>query len=231
MANFLTIARVLLIFVIVAVWARQENIDWWWLDALMVPLLAWAIFMDALDGWVARRRHEESEAGALFDIAGDRIVELVLWVFFAIRKDSSGTALVPMWVPVVMITRTVLTDFVRSVAYQVGKTPFGEKTMMRHGWTQQLVSSRWSRALYGVMKAVAFCALGVLFVWDRVGIGVAHLSLWRVVTAVIVFATVGFSVARALPVLWDGRRYVGLDLAPRGELPDPAKEETASSAR
>ena len=53
MANLLTIARVLLIFVIIAIWTRRGNVAVWWLDLLMVPLLAWAIFMDALDGWVA----------------------------------------------------------------------------------------------------------------------------------------------------------------------------------
>ncbi|MAE70892.1 MAG: hypothetical protein CME06_10535 [Gemmatimonadetes bacterium] len=59
-----------------------------------------------------RRNNEESEVGALLDIAGDRIVELVLWSFFAIRRDAPGEALVPFWVPVVIITitRTIATD-------------------------------------------------------------------------------------------------------------------------
>ena len=64
LANLLTAARVVLIFVIIAVWMRADAIGSGWLDLLMVPLLAWAIFMDALDGWAARRYNEASTAPA-----------------------------------------------------------------------------------------------------------------------------------------------------------------------
>lgn len=214
MANLLTIARVLLIFVVIAVWARDSYVQWWVLDLLMVPLLAWAIFMDALDGWVARRRQEASEAGALFDIAGDRIVELALWVFFAIREDGTGAALVPYWVPVVMIARTVLTDLVRSIAFQKGRTPFGENTMLESAWARQLVSSRWSRAVYGALKAVVFCALGGIIAWQAAGGGVGLRAL-RVATDALVYATVLLSVLRGIPVLWDGRKYLAASPASR----------------
>ncbi|HEX2167373.1 MAG TPA: CDP-alcohol phosphatidyltransferase family protein, partial [Longimicrobiales bacterium] len=74
MANLLTATRVVLIFVIIAVWMRADPVGSWWLDLLMVPLLAWAIFMDALDGWAARRFNEANEAGALFDSASSTIL-------------------------------------------------------------------------------------------------------------------------------------------------------------
>lgn len=204
MANLLTIIRVLLIFVVIGVWARKSLIEWWWLDLLMVALLAWSIFMDALDGWVARRRHEESKAGALFDIAGDRIVELVIWVFFAIRRSESGEPFVPFWIPVVIVTRAIVTDFIRSVAFEKGKTPFG---MMETGWAKQLVSSRWSRAAYGTMKAVVFCALGMWLVFERVHLRGAWVDFFILGTQVLVYATTAFCILRALPVVWDGRKY------------------------
>ncbi len=207
MANLLTLARVLLLFVVVAVWARKTHVELWWLDLLMVLLLAWVIFMDALDGWVARRRHEATDMGALLDIAGDRIVELVLWVFFAIRQHADGSPFVAYWVPVVIITRTVVTDLIRSVAFQKGKTPFGAKTMMESGWAKQLVSSRWSRAAYGVMKAVVFCALGIVLAIERMGVTAPWADLVRLATDILVYATAAFCVVRAVPVIWDGRRY------------------------
>lgn len=216
MANLLTIARVLLLFGVVAVWARKTHFELWWLDLLMVVLLAWVIFMDALDGWVARKRHEETEVGALLDIAGDRIVELVLWVFFAVRQDASGSPFVPYWVPAVIITRTVVTDLIRSVAFQKGKTPFGKKTMMESAWAKQIVSSRWSRGAYGAMKAVAFCALGLLLGLERMGREGAAMTVYRTFVDVLVYATAAFCVIRALPVVWDGRRYF---LAPRTPTP------------
>ena len=207
MANLLTLARVLLIFVVVGVWARKTFVDLVWLDLLMVVLLAWTIFMDALDGWVARRRNEATEFGAVIDIAGDRIVELVLWCFFAIRQDVAGRPLVPYWVPLVIITRTILTDMVRSLAFQRGKTAFGQKTMMESPWAKQLVSSRWSRAWYGIMKAVVFCALGVVLTLDRTGAHGPGVHLLRTGTDLLVYLTALFAIVRGVPVIWDGRRY------------------------
>lgn len=208
MANLITIARVLLIFVVIAVWAREGGVDSVWVDLAMVPLLAWAIFMDALDGWAARRWKEESEAGALFDIAGDRVVELALWTFFAIRRDALGEPFVPMWVPLVIVTRTVLTDFVRSVAFGQGKTPFGAKGMQATPWAYQLTASRWSRAAYGILKAVCFCALGLLLAWPNVEQYSELGALARLGVDILVYATTIFAVIRAIPVLWDGRRYI-----------------------
>lgn len=207
MANLLTLIRVVLIFVVVGVWARRTMIEFWWIDLLMVGLLGWVIFMDALDGWVARRRHEESDLGALFDIAGDRIVELVVWVFFAIRHAPDGSPYVPYWVPLVIITRTVVTDLIRSVAFQKGKTPFGKKTMQETPLGKQLVSSRWSRGSYGALKAVAFCALGIVFVLDRMQATGGLVNAVRLATDVLVYATAIFCVVRAVPVIWDGKGY------------------------
>lgn len=208
MANLLTAARVLLIFVVIAVWMRADPVGSWWLDLLMVPLLAWAIFMDALDGWAARKFNEANEAGALFDIAGDRIVELALWTFFAIRTDPSGQPLVPLWVPLVMITRAVVTDLIRSVAFAQGRTPFGPNSMQQAGWARQLTASRWSRGAYGGLKAICFCALGILLAWQVAAPGYAGLTWIRLVVESLVIATVVFSIVRAVPVLWDGRRFV-----------------------
>jgi phosphatidylglycerophosphate synthase len=206
-ANALTIGRVALVFVVIAVWARHRTVDNPWLDLAMVPLLATAIIMDALDGWAARKLNTDSKAGALFDIAGDRIVELALWTFFAIRRDENGQHVVPFWVPLVMITRTVLTDFVRSIAFEAGKTPFGSSSMQTSPWARVLVTSRWSRGAYGILKALCFCALGARLAWPHIPatpLGTAA----RVTVDVLVYATVVFSVLRGVPVLWDGRWYM-----------------------
>jgi CDP-diacylglycerol---glycerol-3-phosphate 3-phosphatidyltransferase len=207
MANLVVLARVLLLFVVVGAWARKTHLDLWWIDLLMVGLLGLVIFLDAVDGWVARRRNEVSDIGALLDIAGDRIVELVLWVFFAIRQHPDGTPFVPYWVPVVIIARTVITDLIRSVAFQKGKTPFGQKSMMESGWARQLTATRWSRAVYGVLKVVAFCSLGFVLGLERMGQTGALMHAVRLVTEILVYATAIVCVVRAVPVVWDGRRY------------------------
>ena len=208
MANLLTLARVALVFLIVAVWDRDSRILAPWLDLAMVPVLAWAIFMDALDGWVARRYNEESEAGALFDIAGDRIVELALWAFFATRVDALGEPLVALWVPMAMIARTVSTDLVRSLAFGQGRTPFGARSMQSTGWARQLTASRWSRATYGGAKAVCFCALGLLLAWQAAPDYAGAAAVLRLVVDPLVYLTVAFCLVRAVPVLWDGQHYL-----------------------
>jgi CDP-diacylglycerol---glycerol-3-phosphate 3-phosphatidyltransferase len=208
MANALTAGRVILIFVVIAVWSRDRVVANVWLDLAMVPVLAWAIFMDALDGWAARKFHEESAAGALFDIAGDRIVELALWTFFAIRRDAGGQHLVPFWVPIAIITRTVLTDLVRTIAFGEGKTAFGADGVHSSAWARALTASRWSRGLYGALKAVCFCALGLLLAWPYLRAGTAIGGAARRVVDMLVYVTVVFALVRAVPVLWEGRRFV-----------------------
>ena len=224
MANLLTAARVLLIFVVIAVWSRHRVVENPWLDLAMVPLLAWAIFMDALDGWAARRWNEATKAGALLDIAGDRIVELALWTFFAIRRDASGQPFVPYWVPLVIITRTVLTDLIRSVAFGAGKTPFGADGMQRSWWARELTSSRWSRAAYGILKAVCFCALGLLLAWPYARAGSAMGGPARLAVDILIYVTVVFAVARAIPVFWEGRLYLGALKNPDAKTPLPRSE-------
>ncbi|HYC51486.1 MAG TPA: CDP-alcohol phosphatidyltransferase family protein [Gemmatimonadaceae bacterium] len=216
MANALTVARVILIFVVIAVWERDRVVENVWLDLAMVPLLAWAIFMDALDGWAARKFKEESKEGALFDIAGDRIVELALWTFFAIRRDADGTNLVPHWVPLVIITRTVLTDFIRSAAFGEGKTAFGPDSMQVSRWAKELTASRWSRAVYGGLKAVCFCALGLVLAWPTVRPTTDLGLVARRSVDVLVYVTTAFAILRAIPVLWEGRRFLLSFRQPKG---------------
>lgn len=99
----------------------------------------------------------------------------------------------------------------RSVAFRDGRTPFGDKTLQEASWARSLTSSRWSRALYGILKAVTFCALGVSFAWDRFRDALVAYEAWRVLTDVLVMATVLTAILRGLPVLWEGRRYLAAD--------------------
>jgi len=54
-------------------------------------LLILLFLMDWFDGYVARRRQEVSDLGAVLDVALDRAVENILWVVFLSLK------LVPLW--------------------------------------------------------------------------------------------------------------------------------------
>ena len=143
MANLITLARFLLLFLLVSM-AYPASPQWQLIDA---PLLLLIIALDALDGHVARRRGETSVFGSIFDIAVDRVVELILWVVLG------HLGLIPMWVAVVFIVRGTIVDSIRYGAISGGETAFG---MMRSPWGRFLVAGRFMRALYGTAKAVTF---------------------------------------------------------------------------
>lgn len=202
-ANVITLSRILLAFL--SVFLYGTNV-YGRIAAFLLTLLV--IWMDAHDGWVARRRGTSSDLGALLDITGDRIVEMVYWVFFAVSGAIS------FWIPLVVIARGFLTDSMRSLAFADGHTAFGDKTMMRSSVTRFLVASRFSRGLYGAGKAVVFCWLGGLVALRGAAAAfdlplspglLGALSLaGRIMAWIVLF----MCLVRGLPVLWDGRRYL-----------------------
>ena len=149
MANLITIARLILLFAVIAM-IHFRPVDL----ALPSMILLGVVFAgDGLDGWVARRRGSTSPFGAVFDIAGDRIVETVLWVYFAWER------VIPLWVPFLVIVRGGIVDALRSMSYDEGMTAFGDNTMMRSALTRWLTAGRFMRGLYGYVKAAAFIFL------------------------------------------------------------------------
>jgi len=207
-ANMITLIRLLLVFVVVALF----NINFYANLAMLIMTII-IIAMDWADGYVARKKGIASDFGALFDIAGDRIVENVLWIYFAV------IGLVPFWIPIVVVVRGFITDFIRSIAFTKGKTPFGKKTMMDSSWAKALVSSRISRGIYAVSKVVAFCYLaGILTLKSAItqfslSMPDTLMSVLLIIGAVIVYVTIAMCIIRGLPVIWDGRKYLTTDVA------------------
>ena len=100
MANLITVGRLILLFIVI--WMIYVgNVQ---VVALCMLLIIVVFASDGLDGWVARKRGSTSQFGAIFDIAGDRIVENALWIIFA------DLQLIPVWVPLMVVTRGFLVD-------------------------------------------------------------------------------------------------------------------------
>jgi len=202
-ANMITLVRLLLVFVIVALF----NLNFY-ANAAMLIMTILIIAMDWADGYVARKQGKSSDFGAIFDIAGDRIVENVLWVYFAVIQ------MVPFWVPMVVVTRGFITDLLRSMAFAKGKTPFGEKTMMDSKWAKALVSSRISRGIYAFSKVIVFCYLAAILTLKSavtefsLSIPGSVLSGLLIAGSVIVYITVAMCIIRGIPVIVDGRKYL-----------------------
>jgi CDP-diacylglycerol--glycerol-3-phosphate 3-phosphatidyltransferase len=199
MANIITIARLLLLFVVIAL-IYFGNVQ---VITLCIFLLAVVFASDGLDGWVARRRGSTSQFGAMFDIAGDRVVENALWIVFA------DLDLIPVWVPLLVMTRGFLVDGLRALSYSGGMTAFGEKNMMRSEFTRWLTAGRFMRGLYGYAKALGFMFLTGLVAYrqqdtsDTVLGAVYDVEAFRFVGWVLVWASVALTVIRGLPVVFD----------------------------
>jgi CDP-diacylglycerol---glycerol-3-phosphate 3-phosphatidyltransferase len=171
--------------------------------SVAVALSVVAIALDGVDGHLARRRGLATPLGAQLDILGDRVVENLFFTFFAV------SGLISLWVPVLFFVRGTATDLVRSLAARAGRNGFGPDGMIKTRWGRALVASRASRAAYASLKCVCFCYLGILLslahlpvIWEsaRLEPRLLHLGHWLVAAAVVA------CVARAIPVMWEGRR-------------------------
>lgn len=197
--NQITLLRVLMGFAAVALFARN-----FWCDFAALVLTIAAITLDAVDGYLARRRKLATPLGAQLDILGDRVVENLFFTFFAV------TGLVSLWVPVLFFVRGTSTDFLRSLAARAGRNGFGANSMLQTWWGRALVASRASRAAYGAMKCLCFCYLGVELTLVRLPAAAllpAQVAWVRVAAEALVLVTVAFCLIRAVPILWEGRRY------------------------
>jgi len=150
MANLITLSRLLLLIVVVLIAYRPPGL----LQLINVPLLILVFVTDGIDGYVARKRHETSQFGAMFDIAGDRIVELTMWIVLAHLN------MVPIWVPLVFVVRGTIVDAIR--ASQTGSRRESPFALMETALGRWLVAGRFMRALYAVVKATTFCWLLLL---------------------------------------------------------------------
>lgn len=176
---------------------------------IAVALTIIAVTLDAVDGYVARKKLMDTALGATVDILGDRMVENIYLIYFA----SAG--IISFWIPIAFILRGMATDFIRALASLRGKSGFGKNSMMETPWGRAWVTSRWSRGLYGAVKCAAFCVLGLLLsvkgwlegapesvpsvrVLEWCGMGLAYLTL-------------ALCLLRGIPVLWEGWRYTRLD--------------------
>lgn len=207
--NQITVMRVAAAFAAVALFTLGGHALA--VDALSVLLTIAAIALDGVDGYLARKKNMATPLGAQLDILGDRVVENLFFTFFAVA------GLVSLWVPVLFFVRGTLTDFLRGLASRAGRTGFGRGGMLETRWGRALVASRGSRGAYAVLKCACFCYLGFLLPlahfsapWLDDGVRGALGSAGQV----LVWATAAFCVMRAVPVVWEGRKYLALVDAP-----------------
>lgn len=201
MANAITLFRIgLLVPIFVFLDSGTMNSH---LLALILSVLL--IVLDGIDGIVARYFKEESEIGGMLDIAADRIVENCFWIYFAAR------GILPVWVPMLVISRGFFTDGIRSIALAKGMTAFGKNTFQsRVG--RVLVASRASRALSGLSKVLSFLSLITIHAIPLPGSEAYIGTEWRPIVIFwgysIVYVTVAYCILRGIPVIIESRFFL-----------------------
>lgn len=194
MANLITIFRIFLAIITISLLFFQEtNI---YLIAFFLTIIV--IWMDGFDGYVARKFNETSKFGAVLDILGDRIVENIYWIVF------SYLGWIPVWIPLVVVTRGIITDGLRSVALEQGYTAFGSSTMMSGKISKFIVASNFSRFSYALFKALAFA---LLILVHAPGLIFPFMEAVNFIAYFCAYASVFFCVARGLPVITESKRF------------------------
>ena len=197
--NIVTLVRLGLVFVLVML-AYGDSL----LGRILAAVIAVLVVAgDWLDGYLARKLDQESALGSVLDVVADRILENVMWIILA------DLDLIPIWIPVVVIPRGILTDSIRNYALRFGYSGFGETTIQKSRLGKFLTGSPLMRTPYALLKAFAFGWLllfGVLaeleqfwMVMPEIWIDRAlALGYWAAVLSAIV------CVVRGIPVVIEG---------------------------
>ena len=188
MANIISISRIFFVFIAAAL-LYFKNSSEAYLLAFALTVIAFAL--DGLDGYVARKFHEESKLGSVLDIMGDRIAEYIYWIMLA------HLGLVPVLFPIIAVTRGVVTDSLRSVAMEQGLIAFGKGSMLQDPVCQWLCGAK-------PMKAVAF-ALYILACVPKMPEFTACCLL--IVAAIAAEIAIILCVLRGIPVILESRRF------------------------
>lgn len=108
--NLLTLGRIVLIPGVMVLMLQDEPVT----STLAAALCAVAAATDWLDGWLARRRGQESIMGKLFDPLADKLLVMAILIIAAELQR------VPGWFVVIVLAREVAVTGLRSLAGQQG---------------------------------------------------------------------------------------------------------------
>ena len=184
-ANIVSVSRIFVAFVSLGLLFVNTTSAYIW----AIVLAGIAFSMDAVDGYLARKFGQTSQLGAVLDIMGDRIVEAIFWITFAVLGWLS------VIFPIICVTRAFVTDGIRSVALTKGMTPFGMQTTQ---WGKFICASKFMKTTYAVAKVAAYIIL-IFAHTPELAQNIAEPAL----TAGIILAWIAiiFCIVRAIPVV------------------------------
>jgi CDP-diacylglycerol--glycerol-3-phosphate 3-phosphatidyltransferase len=175
LADQLTVARMLAVPVVVALYVWPFNGHAYWATAIFAA----AMTTDWLDGRIARRHGRTSAVGSLLDPVADKVLVLAVLVMLL------GEDVVPAWMVAAIVVRELLVTGLRQAAIERGIVLGARDLGKLKTWAQALAA-----ALGG------FAAAGA---WDR------SVAWWSLLVAVVLTWVSGADYARAAPRLFRSR--------------------------
>jgi CDP-diacylglycerol--glycerol-3-phosphate 3-phosphatidyltransferase len=223
--NKVTLARMILGGGAVALYAADARENAMVIGMAALALTVGAIALDGVDGYLAKRFNLATPLGAQLDILGDRVIENIFFIYFAVCGEIS------LWVPVIFFVRGTLADFLRGIAATRGAgaggnaDAFRRNWMLRSRWGQRVVASRLSRGAYAAMKCACFVALGLEWILVHSRAQTTFISEGNIRRGVNAFVAVTavFCLVRAVPVFWEGMRDIPGMAGPAGDLKKKTK--------
>ncbi len=185
--NTLGVLRVF--FIIAAIPLMYYVPTLWWIAVILI-LSSFAL--DGLDGYLARKLDQTTTLGSLVDVLADRITEYMLWVFY------TGMGAIPLWAPLIVIPRGVITDAIRAIANAKGISVY---ELPQSGIAKALIKNRVPRLLIGFLKAVLFTTAAVYLASTQ---NICCFEMKQVLNTWIFWLTVlvvVLNIARGLPVI------------------------------
>lgn len=148
-ANLIVLIRILLVFLIIGLF-NSVHLIYNIFGLIFLILIA---VLDWLDGYLARVLNISSRIGGLLDTLGDRVTENLLLFFLAYKR------LVPLWIPLIFVTRSFIADFIRYLSFTKGIDTF---SINKSKLGFYIVASRTSRVAYLLYKILIFLAGGII---------------------------------------------------------------------
>lgn len=198
LANIITLTRIFFVFIVVALINCTTCCYSYYTALFLTAILMW---FDGLDGYVARKFNISTKLGALLDIMGDRIVENVFWIAFC------ALGWINVAIPIIVLTRGIITDSLRTLAFEKGFTAFGKNTMMQGKIAKFIVASNFCRFTYAVCKAVAFFFL----IAGHIPCDYTYKAILLKTGIICTIISVIFCVLRGLPVIIESKRFFEAD--------------------
>jgi CDP-diacylglycerol--glycerol-3-phosphate 3-phosphatidyltransferase len=177
--NLLSLARILLVPILVVVLLTKfETKEWWGLGLFLVAALT-----DVLDGFLARRRQQITRLGQLLDPAADKILTSAAFISLVEMIPEA----VPAWIVVALVAREFAVSALRSFAASEGVV---------------IAAGLWGK----VKTVVHVISISLLIVYDQLG-EFSHLapaSLWLAL-AVSLYSGIEYFVRFGRVILYPSR--------------------------